>query len=129
VASGVGGILRLGRLIDERWDALEADFADRGIDLAHALWVDQIGVRKFRVLVDGLPASARLWHEEHGGWTITDHHLATVAMQTNSVYRQLLAMAGMKKHEIPPPLVIRRPGPKPKPNSWTKEWASKASGR
>lgn len=129
MASGVGGILRLGRLIDERWDALEADFADLGIDLGHALWVDQIGVRRFRVLVDGLPASARLWHEEQGGWTVGDHHLATIAMQTNAVYRQSLAAAGMKKREIPAPLLIRRPGPKPKPKSWVHEWASKAGGR
>jgi len=42
---------------------------------------------------------------------------------------EILAAAGMKKQELPPPLDIRRPGPKSKPKSWIHEWASKASGR
>lgn len=124
MASGVGGILRLGRLIDERWDALEADFADRGIDLARALWVDQIGFRRFRVLVDELPASARLHVPEHGGWTIGDDHTAQVAEATDRVFRALFAGLGLKSDKPIVPLVITRPWtPKPDPKSWIRQWA------
>jgi hypothetical protein len=34
-------------------------------------------VRRLAVLVRGLPASARVWTAKNGGWTVTDHLLAT----------------------------------------------------
>lgn len=74
-------------------------------------------MRRVKALVDGLPLSGVTWQPEHGGWTITDHLLATNTEWTNAVYRAVLASIPQPKarqRRLPDPLVIERPGVKKK---------------
>lgn len=89
-------------------------------------------MRRLLALFHGIPASGRTWHREHGGWTITDHLLASDVEWTNAVYRAVLASIPQPKnrrHRIPDPLVIPRPGTRrKKAKSWIGEWASRMRG-
>lgn len=86
-----------------------------GIDLARALWVEQMSLRRLHVLVAGLPASSRTWSEENGGWTVADHLAATTAELTHATFRAVLASIPSKhRRKLPEPLRIPRPGAKPK---------------
>lgn len=74
-----------------------------------------MSVRRFATLVRGLPASARVWDPENGGWTLTDHLLATTAEMANATFRAVLASIPSKQsRRLPDPLKIPRPGNKPK---------------
>lgn len=90
-----------------------------------------IGVRRFAVLVRGLPVTARWRFEEHGGWSTADHLLATNAELTHAVYRMIYASIPTKQRkEKIPPLRLPRPGQKSAPKkSWIREWTQKARGR
>jgi hypothetical protein len=58
-----GGIRSLGRIVDERWNAVEADFQRfYGLDLRTNI-VDA-GVRRIWALVEGLPPDAAVWRED-----------------------------------------------------------------
>jgi hypothetical protein len=70
-----------------------------------------MSARRFRTLLRGLPPTARVWHDERGGWSTTDHLLALNAELTHAVYRQLVASTPTKyPKRIPALLHIPRPG-------------------
>lgn len=72
---------RLGALVDEHAEALEADLLRHyGVDLLD--WHrGTLSSRRLRVLTEHLPADssfARAVHGEQADWTVTDHLLAAV---------------------------------------------------
>ncbi|RSM73450.1 hypothetical protein DMH04_41295 [Kibdelosporangium aridum] len=93
-----GGILGLLRLLDDKEirEAIEYDLLTIGIDLGD-LYTSQLTIRRFRVLITGLPGSSRFHAvvrrrlEKEGvqatpieqlpgdHWSTTDHLVATVA--------------------------------------------------
>lgn len=105
-----GGILSLVELIDEHYEAIEADLLDRGWRLAEVgrglSWRDLlIMVRRFQR--DPETATARAMHGEH--WSVTDQLLAVIAdlLQVGNWQR-----AGKKS--APKPKPIQRPWERPK---------------
>lgn len=114
-----GGILGLDALLRQRWDALEADFQQvYGIALAEAVWHETLTLRRFAVLVRGLPASARVWADTNGGWTPTDHLLADVWEALHAVRAAVVATVTTKpghKLNFGTPASYPRPRPVAKP--------------
>lgn len=79
-------------------------------------------VRKFRVLLRGLPMSANTRAEWNGGWSVTDHLLADVVEAVWATRAAVIATVTTKpgkRLELDAPR-YPRPGPKeqPKKSSW-----------
>jgi hypothetical protein len=115
VAGRSGGIFGLVAFLDQRWDALEADFqAIYGLDLRTVVWGDHAyGFRRLTALIRGLGPSARVWEPEHGRWGPVEHLLASNLEVTHAVYRAVLASIPQPKHQrrpLPPPFLVQRPG-------------------
>lgn len=127
-----GGILGLGALIVQRWEALEADFqAVYQIDLASAVYCEEaMTLRRFAVLVRGLPASARVWAESNGGWSVTDHLLADVVEAVRDVRAAVIATVTTKPGQRLNLEPFRYPRPAPKqPKKKQGSWASSLARR
>lgn len=83
------------RLLDEHGDAIEADLADRNIDLCD-LYRGTLSLRRLAVIVHELPATSRTVTAINGGqpqWTPTDHLLADLWV--------LLVRANSEKGSLP----------------------------
>lgn len=66
--------------------------------------------RRLRVLIEHLPregAFGRLF-----GWTDGEQLLAAAVELLDDLRRITMSVGGAKRHQLPPPLQIRRPGPK-----------------
>lgn len=74
---------------------------------------DYVGVRKLWSLVRGLPADGAFIRSVQGErWApqMTETLLAAQVECTHAVLRAVMASGGAKKHDIPKPLRVPRPG-------------------
>lgn len=67
-----------------------------------------MGCRRLLALIEGLPADAAVWQDDHHGWTQA-HELAALAVEVSDQWGRILAQAwGLKK--LPKPPEITHPG-------------------
>lgn len=97
---------------------MEADFQrEYGIDLAPALWGPQpLTARRFQSLLHGLPLDSSLARsiDDTGrlavGWNAQVELQAATIEMIDRHTRTYLQAQGVKKHEMPEPVVVPRPG-------------------
>lgn len=107
--------MSLVRLLEEHWDALDADFQRfYGLDLAAACWgPEEIGLRRLHVLIQHLPTDSAL--SRSMGWAWDDHREMTATLvelqhdQAVSARALVQAFSGKKFRGPPEPLRWPRP--------------------
>ena len=96
-------------------EALEADLLRYfQVDLLD-LYRGRLSLRRLRVLINALPPDAAIYrrNDEHGGWTVTDHLLATVIDALGAVgYYSLVGphVDPKRLRSVKPPQRMHRPG-------------------
>lgn len=110
-----GKLARLVWLI-ERWDRVEADFAEvYGLDPIH------LSGRRVLTLATQLPESARLW--DHHEWGVDQELMAGIVEMLDVVAKSIARLGGVKKSKLGRALRLPRPTD-PKPKTAAEKWLS-----